>query len=510
MRLYQVTDIPFRSLDRLFQALTDPTRCDRAAIATLAAYLFLWTLYAIIAKSSQDIHVDMAELIVWSRDLAFGFRKHPPLAAFIINLWFHIFPIAAWAYYLLSALVATLALWIAWHLFADYLDAEKRVVGVALLTFIPFFNFLALTFNVNTILMPLWAATTLWFERSYRTRKVTYAALAGIGAAACLYAKYWSIFLLVGLGVAAVLHVERRIYFHSWAPWVTAAACLLLLIPHIDWLIGNDFIPFRYAIELHGEKPLASATLAALKYVRDCILYVAVPVILTFLAAWPSLPTFLDIVWPSESARRLIALLFWSPLLSPVVAALLAGFQPVALWSMSMWTLLPVLLLSPPAVTLGPRKARNILALAVVIPVLSLIASPAVAIIIHRCHAIAPAASHGKILAKRVDEIWAATTNEPLRFVDGPADLAYEVAAYAQDRPRALAEMPPVRAEKVSQRGKVVVCYAETECARSLITLARETDSRLTTITISRKYFGTPGPAQQYVFLVVPPKPQIG
>jgi hypothetical protein len=189
-RTSQLTSVFFRKLDQLYDALINPAQCERAAVGALATYLLLWTLYAIVAKSSQDIHIDMAELIVW--DLAFGFRKHPPLAAIIVNFWFHIFPIADWSYYLLSVSVATLALWIAWLLSADYLDAEKRVIGLALLTLIPFFNFLALTFNVN----PLWAAT-LWVLRSFKTKSIVYAALTGVGAAACLYAKYWSIFLLL-------------------------------------------------------------------------------------------------------------------------------------------------------------------------------------------------------------------------------------------------------------------------------------------------------------------------
>ena len=59
------------------------------------------------------------------------------------------------------------------------LDGEKRVVGLALLTLVPFFNFHALKFNVNTVLMPVWAATTFWFLRSYVTRSALYAVLAG-------------------------------------------------------------------------------------------------------------------------------------------------------------------------------------------------------------------------------------------------------------------------------------------------------------------------------------------
>ena len=67
-----------------------------------------------------------------------------------MRLWFSVLSGADWSYYLLAMLMATIALWIAWRLSADYLDGEKRVVGLALLTLVPFFNFHALKFNVNT------------------------------------------------------------------------------------------------------------------------------------------------------------------------------------------------------------------------------------------------------------------------------------------------------------------------------------------------------------------------
>lgn len=66
---------------------------------------------------------------------------------------------------------------------ADYLTLDKRVAGVVLLMFVPFYNFLAVKFNVNTVLLPAWAATTLFFLRSYRTRSVFYGALAVLAPA---------------------------------------------------------------------------------------------------------------------------------------------------------------------------------------------------------------------------------------------------------------------------------------------------------------------------------------
>lgn len=101
---------------RLSDALLDPARADRTMLLLLAGYAAVWTLYASISQSSHDIHPDMAELISWSRNLSLGYLKHPPLAAWLVRLWFSVMPLADWSYYLLAMLMPTIALWIVWRL----------------------------------------------------------------------------------------------------------------------------------------------------------------------------------------------------------------------------------------------------------------------------------------------------------------------------------------------------------------------------------------------------------
>src|ERR1700733_1971141 len=203
MTAAETSNAPAGLFERVFRALVNDGSCDRAVFGSLVGYAAVWTLYATISRSSQGLHPDMTELIAWSRDLSFGYLKHPPLGAWLVRAWFSVLPLAEWSYYLLSVLMPTAALWIAWRLSADYLNTEKRLIGLALLSFIPFYNFLALKLNANTILLPTWAVTTLWFLRSYRTCSARYALLAGLAAAACMLAKYWSVFLLAGFLVAA-------------------------------------------------------------------------------------------------------------------------------------------------------------------------------------------------------------------------------------------------------------------------------------------------------------------
>jgi len=132
--------------------------------------------------------------------------------------------------------------------------------------FIPFYNFHALKFNPNTVLLPTWAGTTFWFLRSYKTRGVIYSALAGIGAGACMLGKYWSVFLLAGLIVAALGDRRRWLYLRSTAPWVTLVVGCAVLVPHLIWLSQHDFAPFEYAIAKHVAHSFTDIAVNAFTY----------------------------------------------------------------------------------------------------------------------------------------------------------------------------------------------------------------------------------------------------
>src|SRR6185437_12462562 len=521
----------------LRRALIDSAGSERAVLLSLAGYLVLWTIYGTIAKSSQGLHPDMTELIAWSRDLAWGY-KHPPLAALIVHLWFSVFPVAEWSYYLLAMLMPAIALWTAWRLSADYLDIEKRVVGLALLMFVPFFNFHALKFNVNTVLMPLWAVTTFWFLRSYKTRSALYAALAGLGAAGCMLGKYWSVFLLAGLAVAALIDQRRAAYFRSAAPWITIAVGLAVLAPHLLWLYRHDFAPFGYAMAVHGAKSFADTAVGALGYLAGSAGYVAIPVIVVLALLLRSSPrkrgprtessasmamdsrlrgnernieatkraraTVADMIWPADNERRLAAAAFWGPLLLPAFGALTSGTEITSLWSMSAWTLLPVVLLSPPAVTVRQIDTHRILAGAVVLPLVMLIASPVIAIIAQR-NGPPLATAQSNLLASEVERLWRETTPQPLRFVGGDAGLVNGVISYAADRPRALPGMPSPDAADLAHSGQAVVGFADdANCRAAGAALAGR---RTVENEIVRNFLRFPGKPQRYTIFIVPPRP---
>ena len=523
--IFRLVRTPF---DRLFDALLDPVRSNRAVLVLLTGYATTWTLYGSIVHSSQDLHPDMTELIAWSRDLSLGYLKHPPLAAWLLRVWLAIVPLTDLSCYLLAMLMPTIALWVGWQFSADYLERDKRILGLALLMLVPFYNFLALKFNANTILLPTWAATTFWFLRSYRTQSILYSALAGIGAASCLLGKYWSMFLIAGLFVAALVDSRRSAYFRSAAPLITVAIGFAVLAPHMVWLYQHDFAPLEYAFARHTANSFAGVTGHALAYLAGSFAYAAAPIILVLAMARPNPKIISEMMWPSDGERRTPAVIFWAPLLLPVVGALVEHINVASLWSMPGWSLLPILLLSPPAVKIRKIDVRRILAFAVALPLVMVLTAPVIAVVIHYA-GVSPSEAHARLLASETEKAWHQVTAQPLRFVG--CNLANDAVAYAPELPHSLparsfhgeigdqvyAEIynwphSPDEAASVdaqlTQSGMALVCrddepnwvHVAAEWA------ARDPFSRRIEIDIARYFLGIRGRPQHYVIFIIPPQ----
>jgi hypothetical protein len=504
-------------MERLLDSLTDPARRERSVAAALLCYVALWTLYGILAKASQDIHVDMSEQFALARELALGYPKHPPLTMAVVRAWFAVFPAADWAYYLLAMANVGLTLWIVWRLMARFVDGEKRVVGLALLTLVPFFNFHALKFNVNTVLMPLWAATTLWFLRSFETRRPLDAALAGLAAAASMYGKYWSVFLLIGLGLAALADPRRAAYFRSAAPWVTVAVGALALVPHAAWLVANDFAPFSYAVVVHGASSLLSTLGAVGGYLAGSVGYVAIPLIIVSFAVRPVGATVRDMAWPAQPQRRLAALAFWAVLLTPALVAPVTGVRLTSLWTMSAWTLLPVMLLSSPLVMISRRDALGILTLAAAFPVAMVAAAPAIGFAIHSSEP-PPGTAQSSLLAEPVERVWRETTNQPLRLFGGYEEFTDAVPFYMPSHPLAVHVLDGVAVSqaleaRIGRDGIALVCPTRSPerpttglCIDRAVARARcSLPGMQVEVEVFRRHLGVGGKRARYLIITIPP-----
>jgi hypothetical protein len=500
-----------RRFERLFDALTNPSCGEWTMLVALGGYLTVWSLYAAISKSSADIHLDMGEMVAWSREVGIGTPKHPPLGAWLVRLWFAVAPREDWSYYVLAAILPTVALWITWRISAVYLPRDKRVVGIALLTLVPFYNFHALKFNANSVLTPFWAATIWWFLRSFETRYAGWAVLAGSGAAAAMLGKYWSIILLVGLGITALVDRRRDLYFGTPAPYLTLAAATILFTPHFDWLIANGFVSFNYALDLHPAT-LPQAAISLVRFMGSSIGYVAAPLVLCLLVARPTWAAIADTLWPEEPRRRALVMAFGAPFLVAVLLAVLVPVQLEPLWAMPMMTLFPLFLLSSPLVTIPRPAAAGLLALAIIFPLIMLAISPAVAILTH-WKGLPNNQSNYRLLARAVEAAWRRQTDEPLRIVAGGNDLENGMVFYFTEQPstfdlHAPAQTPWVDDARIRRDGMAMICpQPKWVCLQIMAGFAaRYHGGAPETDVVSRRYFGIQNAPQTFEITIIVPQ----
>jgi len=496
-------------IERLFDALVDPARRERTMLVVLACYFAIWSLYATISQSSQDIHTDMGEFIAWSREVGLGTPKHPPLGAWLVRAWFSVFPREDWAYYCLAILLPTVALWITWRLAARYLPPDKRIVGMALLTFVPFYNFHAIKFNANTVLTPFWALATWSFLRSFETRRVGWATFAGIAAAAAMLAKYWSLTLLAGLGVAALSDPRRSAYFSSPAPYVTLALGTVLLTPNIHWLTTHAFMPFSYAMEAHSGTT-ALALYSALIFIGNSLAYAVAAIVFGVLAVRPSGAAIRDTLWPADVERRTQVIAFAAPFLLAALIAVLLTVAIESIWVTPAMTLLPIVLLSSPLVAVSRLAAVRLLALATVFPLFMLAVSPLVALGL----VLRGVPNHGsdyRAVAQAVERVWRVHTDIPLRIIGGN-DFVNGIVFYFKDQPSTLdignpKLTPWVSVDRIGREGAAIVC-PETDafCVRALRGYAAYYQVVVDeNAVVSRRYFGFDSPPERYEILVIAP-----
>lgn len=317
-------------------------------------------------------------------------------------------------------------------------------------------------------------------------------------------------------------NTRRSLYFRSPAPWITVAVGFHVLAPHLVWLVNNRFEPFSYSVGTHELDTLTQLLRGMLHYIGGSLGYAAVPALLVWGLTRPDRAAFLDSLWPQTPTRRLVAVAFWAPLLLSDVVALIFRFKFDPLWTMCGFVLMPVVLLSSERLMVGRRTIVTVTAVAVTLPLIMLMASPGIALGLHITGGVKPRAAHARLLAKRIEREWRKVTDQPLRYVGGDLNLAYQTAFYLPAQVSAFPISEPqntpwVTPTRIARAGIALTspvahprpgqsdCHENWFIAASRKVTARLPDARCLEVKITRSYFGIPGKPAYYLIIIAPP-----
>jgi 4-amino-4-deoxy-L-arabinose transferase-like glycosyltransferase len=214
-----------------------------------------WTLVSWLANGNLDGYHDMLENYAWAQPLQLGTHKHPPFFAWVVGLWFMVFPQADGFYRLLSYANVGVGLWGVYVLGRRLGLARLAPLGALLLLWCFPYTTLAGKFNANSQLLSLWpwAAALLlasWQEKG--ARGLAFSVALGVVSAACMLSKYYSGVFLAGFLLPIFLAKEGRKWLLTSRPYVALAAFGLALAPHVAWIAHHHWVTLGYAMDQGG------------------------------------------------------------------------------------------------------------------------------------------------------------------------------------------------------------------------------------------------------------------
>jgi len=220
----------------------------------ITTHLFVWTLVPTI--TNNNLPLDIIEALAWGSNLDWGFNKHPPGSAFFPELFYQIFGSQDWAYYFLSQIFVVISFFVVFK-FAEEIFKNKilSLISVLLLEGIYFYNYTTPEFNVNVCQLPFWSLTVYFSWKILNQKKIDIkdCILLGIFAAIGFLSKYLFVYLLVAIDFSFlyIIFIKKEKKF-DYKYLISFVVFLVLLVPHLIWLIDNDYITITYGLGRTG------------------------------------------------------------------------------------------------------------------------------------------------------------------------------------------------------------------------------------------------------------------
>jgi hypothetical protein len=474
-------------LDRLMARPRD----GFAAFALLHAVL--WT--ALPAALYPNLPLDLIEALTYGREWQLGYDKLPPLPWWLIEVAYRAFG-ADWVYYLIAQATVLAAFALVWLMARRLVGAAGALVAVLIVDGLHYFNFTAPKFNHDVIQLPFWALAGLAFHGALRGGRMRDWCLLGVAGGIALWAKYFVVMLALPMAAFLILDRDARPALRTAGPYVAALIAVAIALPHLVWLVDNDFLPFRYA----------EARAAPVRGLIDHLLHPLAFVVGQIVWLLPSAAIALPLVWPRPAPRahvpakwtpvrrqehapigesgacsdsmgtehapapavdafdrRIVALLTFGPCALLLAGAVISGRGLITMWGYPFWLFLGLWLVIEAGPALDALRLRRIALTWVAVTALYAIAFIAqYAVLPFVDHRYRASVFPGDRLGTEITTRYRAATGAPLAYVIGSMWLGGNISRYSAERPRTLIDARPERAPWIDladlrRRGAVVI-----------------------------------------------------
>jgi hypothetical protein len=434
----------------------------RAFGAFLGLHALVWT--ALPAMLYPNLPLDLIEALIYGREWQLGYDKLPPLPWWLVEIAYRVVG-HDFAYYLLAEAAVVAGFAAVWAMGRPLVGLLGALAAMLVIDGLHYFNYTAAKFNHDVMQLPFWALAGYAFHRALRRGEIRHWLLLGLAIGLSLWAKYFVAVLALPLGLFVLFDRDARKCLMTPGPYVALATALVVMVPHLVWLVSNDFLPFAYA----EHRALPSRGL--IDHIWHPLQFAASQ--LFFLI--PSLAIALPLFWPPRSARepisstvdafdrRIVTLLAFGPMATVLALSAITGRGTVAMWGYPLCLFVGVwLVMSARRVFDEKRLGRFTLTWAIVFTGLTLAFIGNYGVLPKYDHRYRAVFFPGGNLGRELSQRYRVSTGQPLAYVIGSMWDGGNVAHYAPEQPRVLIDgrssrAPWIELDDLKRRGAVVV-----------------------------------------------------
>ncbi|MGE3798911.1 MAG: glycosyltransferase family 39 protein [Thermomicrobiales bacterium] len=423
-------------------------------------HLILWFLVPTLTQPNAPL--DTLEMLYWGHEWQWGYFKHPPLPAWIAEASCQLFGRAVWPTYLAAQICVVTCFWAVWKLAREILRPWHALCAAFVLEASYYYNYTTPELNNNVVSRTFWALTILFFHRALSRGKNGWWLLTGISVGLGLLSRYDTFVLIAIMLGFAILHPVARKCWRTAGPYLGLTAGLILVAPHLHWLVTNDFPTVRYFQNRSSgnegwERHLINPSMFFLTQMGAIL--PAVLLSAPLISNW----RLRKLAKNERFHSDFLLCMALGPFLFILAASATLGFGLKSMWGTALWSYTGALLLYIVPLREDALPSKRVLSLSVattlVFAVGLTLRNTALPFVRHEGSRIH---FSGDQLADQVQERWDQVSDEPLECIGGFPWLASNVAFYSDDRASVYTGLdqnksPWLSDEEFEQNGGVVL-----------------------------------------------------
>lgn len=218
---------------------------SKALLLFIGASIVLWTTQCSLLQNIQSL--DTLETVTWGAQWAWGHFKHPPLSGWMGYGFSVLTGHSDWGLYLLAQLCLAVGVWYAYKLAREFWQDQYSAAAAALLLYVlHYYNPSWMKFSSFFVEIALRPVMAYYFYVALRNNRWHQWALFGFFCGLGILAKYSTVLLLAAFLLLFLMRKQYRLKLLSYGPYLAFLIFLLVIAPHINWLIDHDFACFRH------------------------------------------------------------------------------------------------------------------------------------------------------------------------------------------------------------------------------------------------------------------------